>query len=66
MFSECFILDCCAVIAAKTGKFASSVQVNCIHTHVHTHAHYKPVLTQNVLLVLLCVQNLFYLFVFFI
>lgn len=36
MFSECFILDCCAVIAAKTGKFASSVQVNCIHTHTHT------------------------------
>lgn len=32
MFSECFILDCCAVIAAKSGTCASSIQVNCIQT----------------------------------
>lgn len=34
MLFECFILDCCAVIAAKVGKIcASSIQMNCTHNN---------------------------------
>lgn len=60
MFSECFILDCCAVIAAKSGKCASSIQIE-------LYTQQNNLIPKCAFYSLLCVKvvDFFFLFIFF-